>query len=72
MSENIALWEKKFGEGIRLINPRNKQERLLKYICFVPLKNYVEVIYSLDRHFLEIGKKYNVKVVNPAQEWLNI
>ncbi len=40
------------------------------FLCFIPLKNYVEVIYSLDKHFLEIGKRYNVKVVNPAQEWL--
>lgn len=28
------------------------------FLCFVPLKNYVEIIYSLDRHFLEIGKRY--------------
>ncbi len=40
------------------------------FLCFVPLKDYVKVIYSLDRHFLEIGNRYNVKVVNPAQEWL--
>ena len=42
------------------------------FLCFVPLKNYVEIIYSLDRHFLEIGKRYGIKVVNPAQEWLKI
>ena len=40
------------------------------FLCFIPLKNYVEVIYSLDKHFLEIGRRYNVKVINPAQEWL--
>ncbi len=42
------------------------------FLCFVPLKNYVNVIYSLDKHFAEIGERYGVKVVNPAQEWLEI
>jgi len=42
------------------------------FLCFVSLKNYVEIIYSLDRHFLKIGKRYSIKVVNPAQEWLEI
>ncbi len=42
------------------------------FLCFIPLKNYVEVIYSLDRHFLEIGRKYGVEVVNPAKEWLTL
>ncbi|MBS7247335.1 MAG: hypothetical protein QXN15_10880 [Candidatus Jordarchaeales archaeon] len=42
------------------------------FLCFIPVKNYVNVVYSLDKHFLTIGKKYNVKVVNPAEEWLEI
>ncbi len=42
------------------------------FLCFVPLRNYVDVIYSLDRHFLSIGERYNVEVVNPVQEWLEL
>jgi len=42
------------------------------FLCFVPLKNYVDVIYSLDKHFITIGKLYGVEVLNPAQEWLNL
>ncbi len=42
------------------------------FLCFIPLKNYVKVVYSLDKHFITIGERYNVKVVNPAEEWLEI
>ncbi len=42
------------------------------FLCFIPLKNYVDVIYSLDRHFVKIGEIYGVKVVNPTKEWLEI
>jgi len=55
-----------------LIASRETGIHIWDFLCFIPLKNYVEIIYSLDRHFLEIGKRYNVKVVNPAQEWLNL
>lgn len=42
------------------------------FLCFIPLKNYVDVIYTLDKHFVTIGKRYGVEVVNPAREWLRI
>jgi len=55
-----------------LIASKETDIHIWDFLCFVPLKNYVEIIYSLDRHFLEIGKRYGIKVVNPAQEWLEI
>ena len=30
--------------------------RVWDFLCFIPLKNYVEVIYTLNKHFVTIGK----------------
>ena len=42
------------------------------FLCFIPLRNHIDAIYSLDRHFVTIGEMYGVRVINPAQEWLDI
>lgn len=42
------------------------------FLCFVPVKNYVSVVYSLDAHFLKICEIYEKELVNPAEEWLEL
>jgi len=42
------------------------------FLCFVPVKNYVSVVYSLDVHFLKICEMYGKELVNPAEEWLGL
>ncbi|RSN71714.1 hypothetical protein [Candidatus Methanodesulfokora washburnensis] len=39
------------------------------YLCFLPVKDYVDTIFSCDFHFQKIGG-YKVKVVNPLNLWL--
>ena len=40
------------------------------YLCFLPVKDYVDTIFSCDFHFQKIGEEYKVKVVNPLDLWL--
>ncbi|MCI4408505.1 MAG: hypothetical protein JHC26_05390 [Thermofilum sp.] len=40
------------------------------YLCFLPVKDYIDVVYSCDIHFQKIGEDFNVKVINPLGGWL--
>jgi len=40
------------------------------YLCFLPIKDYVDTMFSCDFHFQKIGEKYKVKVINPLDFWL--
>lgn len=40
------------------------------FLCFLPVKGFVETIYSADRHFEAIGNRYGVDFVNPVGAWL--
>ncbi len=40
------------------------------YLCFLPVAELVSVVYTSDYHFKQIGDKFNVKIVNPAELWL--
>ncbi|MHA1645451.1 MAG: hypothetical protein ACTSV0_10525 [Candidatus Freyarchaeota archaeon] len=40
------------------------------FLCFVPLKEYIDVVYTNDKHFTHsVFKKFNVKIVNPLDSW---
>ena len=40
------------------------------YLCFLPVKDYVDAIFSCDLHFRKIGERYKIKIVNPLGFWL--
>ncbi|MGC9202493.1 MAG: hypothetical protein ACP5HX_07495 [Thermoproteota archaeon] len=40
------------------------------YLCFLPVAELVSVVYTSDYHFKQIGDQFNVKIVNPAELWL--
>ncbi|MGC9104094.1 MAG: PIN domain-containing protein [Candidatus Methanodesulfokora sp.] len=40
------------------------------YICFLPVKDYVDAIFSCDLHFRKIGEKHKIEVINPIGLWL--
>ena len=40
------------------------------FLCFLPVKDFIDVIYTADEHFKIIGEMYEVKVVNPVDSWL--
>ncbi len=42
------------------------------YLCFLPVKDFVDTVYSCDLHFKKIGEKYKVNVVNPLGFWLSL
>jgi len=42
------------------------------FLCFLPVKDFVDAVYSADSHFKVIGKRHGVKVINPLQYWLEI
>ncbi|UNQ73567.1 PIN domain-containing protein [Infirmifilum sp. NZ] len=42
---------------------------LWDFLCFLPVRPFVEKVYSADKHFLTIGKLYGVEVINPIAEW---
>lgn len=43
------------------------------FLCFVPLKEYLDVVYTNDKHFTHsVFKKFNVKIVNPLNSWKEI
>jgi hypothetical protein len=35
------------------------------YLCFLPVKDYIDVAFSCDIHFQKIGVELNVEVINP-------
>jgi len=42
------------------------------YLCFIPIKDYIDVVYTCDKHFITIGKCYKVEVINPINTWIAI
>ncbi len=40
------------------------------FLCFLPVSNMIEVVYSADPHFKVIGERYGVKVINPLGQWI--
>jgi len=42
------------------------------FLCFLPVREFVDTIYSADSHFKLIGKRHGVKVINPLDHWLEI
>ena len=41
------------------------------FLCFLPIKDEVEIVYSCDKHFQDKAfEKYGVKVVNPLPFWI--
>jgi len=39
------------------------------YLCFLPVKDYVDVVYSTDPHFRELCKSYGLELINPVEYW---
>lgn len=42
------------------------------YLCFIPVKDHVDVVFTCDHHFVKIGEKYGVEVVNPLGAWIKV
>ncbi|MEM4430135.1 MAG: hypothetical protein QXM08_03160 [Thermofilaceae archaeon] len=39
------------------------------YLCFIPVKGFIDTVYSTDPHFERICREHNVKLVNPTGFW---
>ena len=42
------------------------------YLCFIPVKDYIDVVFTCDDHFIKIGEKYGVKILNPLGAWIKV
>ena len=42
------------------------------YLCFIPVKDYIDTVFTCDEHFIRIGKKYNIRIINPLNTWITI
>jgi len=42
------------------------------YLCFLPVKDYVDTVFSCDEHFIKIGEEYGVEVINPLDIWITL
>ena len=42
------------------------------YLCFIPVKDYIDTVFTCDKHFITIGKKYKVKILNPLDTWITL
>ena len=42
------------------------------YLCFIPVKDYIDTVFTCDEHFIRIGKKYNVRIINPLNTWITM
>lgn len=43
------------------------------FFCIIPIKEYIDVIYSVDKHFLhETFQKLGIKIENPLKIWIKV
>ncbi|MGQ9722196.1 MAG: hypothetical protein ACUVXA_12845 [Candidatus Jordarchaeum sp.] len=43
------------------------------FLCFVPVKKYIDVVHTADEHFKhDVFKKFNIKVINPLDFWTQL
>lgn len=42
------------------------------YLCFIPVRSFVEAVYSTDLHFERICREHGVKLLNPVGRWSEI
>lgn len=42
------------------------------YLCFIPVKDYVDAVFTCDSHFIKMGEKYNVRILNPLGTWITL
>ncbi len=40
------------------------------FLCFLPVRGFVDIAYSSDPHFRVMGERYGIKVVNPVSQWI--
>ena len=45
---------------------------LWDYLCFIPIKDYIDTVFTCDEHFITIGKKYKVEILNPLGVWITL
>ncbi len=43
---------------------------LWDFLCFLPVSEYVDVVYSADEHFLKICERHGIRLSNPLGIWL--
>ena len=41
------------------------------FLCILPVAGLVDVVFSCDKHFLEIGRLLGVRVENPIPIWVS-
>jgi len=57
-----------FLESIRLSSMSGIH--IWDFLCLIPIKKYIEVMYTLDKHFThEVFKKFGIKIINPFGSW---
>ena len=42
------------------------------YLCFIPIKDYIDTVFTCDKHFIKICGKYKLKLINPLDAWITI
>lgn len=42
------------------------------FLCFVPVRDFVDTVCTTDKHFEVIGKYYGISIVNPIGSWLEL
>jgi len=43
------------------------------FLCIIPIKEYIDIIYTVDKHFLhETFQKLGIKIENPLKIWIKV
>lgn len=64
---NVSWFD--FLEAIQLSS--TAKIHIWDFLCFVPIKKYIKVIYTSDRHFThKIFKKFDITIINPFNSWM--
>jgi len=58
-------------EAFKLSN--NSGIHIWDFLCIIPIKDYLDRIYTVDKHFLhETFQKLGIKIENPLKFWIKI
>lgn len=70
--KNISIIINSFKDFLESMNLSMQSKiHIWDFLCVVPLKDYLNEIYTVDRHFQhDIFKRFNFKIKNPIEYWL--
>ncbi|MEM3563280.1 MAG: PIN domain-containing protein [Candidatus Jordarchaeaceae archaeon] len=67
----VEVTKKDLMEAMQL--SQQSEIHIWDFLCFVPVKKYIDAVYTVDKHFThDVFKKFNIKIMNPLDFWTQI